>query len=113
MIKMKINYIPMWDNKDVLQYAKTELLVNELEYTEIVFKNYQIEEDSESDNMYYEIYISEFYVERDTTLEEFNKKIIENEKLIKSYKTQKGLINALIKSQHEVGQFEYNVMNIL
>lgn len=110
---MKINYIPMWDNKDVLQYAKTELLVNELEYTEIVFKNYQIEEDSESDNMYYEVYISKFYVERDTTLEEFNKKIIENEKLIKSYKTQNGLIKALIKSQHEVSQFEYNVINII
>ncbi|QVD58415.1 hypothetical protein PM4_222 [Staphylococcus phage PM4] len=42
---MKINYIPMWDNEDVLQYAKSQLLVNELETKEIVFKNYQISDD--------------------------------------------------------------------
>ncbi|AKQ07029.1 hypothetical protein QLX45_gp021 [Staphylococcus phage IME-SA118] len=35
---MKINYIPMWDNEDVLQYAKSQLLVNELETKEIIFK---------------------------------------------------------------------------
>ena len=39
---MKINYIPMWENEDVLQYAKTELIQNEKEFAEIVFKNYQI-----------------------------------------------------------------------
>lgn len=109
----KVNYIPMWENEDVLVYAKSQMVDKEIDYSKIVFKNYQIEEDSESDDMYYEIYISEFYVERNTTLEEFNNLVIDNEKLYKSYKTQKGLVNALIKSQHEVGDFEYNVMNIL
>ena len=110
---MKINYIPMWDNEDVLQYAKTELIQNELESTEIVFKNYQISENDYTDKKYYEIYESIFYVDEETTEEEFNNLIIENEQLIKSYKTQNGLVKNLIKSQHEVGQFEYNVINIL
>ena len=110
---MKINYIPMWDNEDVLQYAKTELIQNELEATEIVFKNYQISENEYTNKKYYEIYESIFYVEEETTEEEFNNLIIENEQLIKSYKTQNGLIKNLIKSQHEVNQFEYNVINIL
>lgn len=112
---MKINYIPMWDNEDVLQYAKTELIQNELESKKIVFKNYQISDDIDSgtDKKFFEIYESEFYVEEETTEKEFNNLIIENEKLIKSYKTQNGLVKNLIKSQHEVGQFEYNVMNIL
>lgn len=112
---MKINYIPMWDNEDVLQYAKSQLLVNELETKEIVFKNYQISDDLDggTDKKYYEIYESKFYVDEDTTEEEFNNLIIENEKLIKDYKTQNGLIKNLIKSQHEVNEFEYNVINIL
>ena len=110
---MKINYIPMWDNEDVLQYAKTELIQNELEDMEIVFKNYQISENDYTGKKYYEIYESIFYVDEETTEEEFNNLIIENEKLIKSYKTQNGLIKNLIKSQHEVSQFEYNVINIL
>lgn len=110
---MKINYIPMWDNEDVLQYAKTELIQNELEDMEIVFKNYQISENDYTGKKYYEIYESIFYVEEETTEEEFNNLIIENEQLIKSYKTQNGLVKNLIKSQHEVGQFEYNVINIL
>lgn len=112
---MKINYIPMWDNEDVLQYAKTELIQNEKEFAEIVFKNYQISDDLDSvtDKKYYEIYESVFYIEEETTEEEFNNLIIENEKLIKSYKTQNGLVKNLIKSQHEVGSFEYNVINIL
>lgn len=110
---MKINYIPMWDNEDVLQYAKSQLLVNELESNKIVFKNYQISEDDYSDKKYYEIYESIFYVDEETTEEEFNNLIIENEQLIKSYKTQNGLVKNLIKSQHEVNQFEYNVINIL
>ena len=110
---MKINYIPMWDNEDVLQYAKTELIQNELEDMEIVFKNYQISENDYTGKKYYEIYESIFYVDEETTEEEFNNLIIENEKLIKSYKTQNGLVKNLIKSQHEVGKFEYNVINIL
>ena len=110
---MKINYIPMWDNEDVLQYAKTELIQNELEDMEIVFKNYQISENDYTGKKYYEIYESIFYVDEETTEEEFNNLIIENEKLIKSYKTQNGLVKNLIKSQHEVGSFEYNVINIL
>ena len=110
---MKINYIPMWDNEDVLQYAKTELIQNELEDTEIVFKNYQISENEYTNKKYYEIYESIFYVDEETTEEEFNNLIIENEQLIKSYKTQNGLVKNLIKSQHEVSQFEYNVINIL
>lgn len=110
---MKINYIPMWENEDVLQYAKTELIQNELEDTEIVFKNYQISENDYTDKKYYEIYESIFYIDEETTEEEFNNLIIENEQLIKSYKTQNGLIKNLIKSQHEVSQFEYNVINIL
>lgn len=110
---MKINYIPMWENEDVLQYAKTELIQNELESTEIVFKNYQISENDYTNKKYYEIYESIFYVDEETTEEEFNNLIIENEQLIKSYKTQNGLVKNLIKSQHEVSQFEYNVINIL
>lgn len=112
---MKINYIPMWDNEDVLQYAKTELIQNEKEFAEIVFKNYQISDDLDSvtDKKYYEIYESVFYIEEETTEEEFNNLIIENEKLIKEYKNKKSFVNNLIKSQHEVGQFEYNVINIL
>ncbi|VEV89135.1 hypothetical protein [Staphylococcus phage Stab22] len=110
---MKINYIPMWENEDVLQYAKTELIQNELESTEIVFKNYQISENDYTNKKFYEIYESIFYVDEETTEEEFNNLIIENEQLIKSYKTQNGLVKNLIKSQHEVGQFEYNVINIL
>lgn len=112
---MKINYIPMWDNEDVLQYAKTELIQNELESNKIVFKNYQISDDLDcgTDNKFYEIYESVFYIDEETTISEFNNLIIENEKLIKEYKNKKSFVNNLIKSQHEVGQFEYNVMNIL
>lgn len=109
----KVNYIPMWDNEDVLVYAKSQMVDKEIDYSKIVFKNYQVSEDDYSDKKYYEIYQSEFYVDEETTKEEFNNLVIENEKLVKEYKTQKGLVNALIKSQHEIRDFEYNVINIL
>ncbi|QDJ97513.1 hypothetical protein PALS1_079 [Staphylococcus phage PALS_1] len=112
---MKINSIPRWENQDVLQYAKTELLVNELDFVEIIFKNYQISDDIDfgTDKKYYEIYESKFYIDEETTVSEFNDLIIENEKLIKEYKTQNGLIKNLIKSQQELNEFEYNVINVI
>ena len=115
VIFMKINYIPMWEPKDILQYSKTELTQNDIESQKVIVRNFQISDDLDTDQerKYYEIYESEIFVEMETTEQEFERDILENEKLVKSYKTQKGLVNALIKSQHQVGQFDYNMINII
>lgn len=112
---MKINYIPMWEPMDILQYAKTELTQNDIESQKVIVRNFQISDDLDTDQerKYYEIYESEIFVEMETTEQEFERDILENEKLVKSYKTQKGLVNALIKSQHQVGQFDYNMIKII
>ena len=112
---MKVNFIPMWEPMDILQYAKTELTQNDIESQKVIVRNFQISDDLDTDQerKYYEIYESEIFVEMETTAQEFERGILENEKLVKSYKTQKGLVNALIKSQHQVGQFDYNMINII
>lgn len=112
---MKINHIPMWEPKDILQYAKTELTQNDIESQKVTVRNFQISDDLDTDQekKYFEIYESDIFVEMETTPQEFERDILESEKLVKSYKTQKGLVNALIKSQHQVGQFDYNMIKII
>lgn len=46
---MKINYIPMWEPMDILQYAKTELTQNDIESQKVTVRNFQISDDLDTD----------------------------------------------------------------
>lgn len=106
------NNLPRWEVKDILNYAKTEMLQNEIEYKKITLNNFQIEND-ENDKTHFEVYTSTIYLEHDTTLEEFTNLIIENEKITKVYKTAKGLIQSAINSNSKKEEYKYNYITYL
>lgn len=108
---MKRN-LPQWDLIDILNYAKSEMNNNEEELKTIILRNYQISEDLDSveSKYFYEVYESYITIDTHKTLEEFRSDMIKNEKLVKEYKTLKGLINNAIKTQKELFQYEYNII---
>lgn len=106
------NNLPRWELKDILNYAKTEMLHDETDYKKITINNYQIEND-EDNNTHFEVYTSTLYLEEDTTLEEFKNLIIENEQITKVYKTAKGLVQSAINNNTKNKKYEYNYITYL
>ena len=95
---------------DVLTQIKAHLQVNDEEYTDATLVNYQ--EQEENDEVYFEIYESEITVDEETTLEELREQQINNEKVVKSYKTKKGLLQAMLNDSDVVGQ-RYRIHTVL
>ena len=94
---------------DVLTQIKAHLQVNDEEYTDATLVNYQ--EQEENDEVYFEIYESEITVDEETTLEELREQQINNEKVVKSYKT-KGLLQAMLNDSDVAGQ-RYRIHTVL
>ena len=95
---------------DVLTQIKAHLQVNDEEYTDATLVNYQ--EQEENDEVYFVIYESEITVDEETTLEELREQQINNEKVVKSYKTKKGLLQAMLNDSDVAGQ-RYRIHTVL
>lgn len=110
---MKLKNLSNYTNQelqDVLTQVKTFLQLEEQEYANITLVNYQ--EQEEDDTTYFEIYESNIFIEEETTLEEVKEAQIENEKLVKSYKTKKGLLQAMLNDKDVAGN-KYRVHTTL
>ncbi|MFZ7647173.1 hypothetical protein ACO1B2_10345 [Staphylococcus saprophyticus] len=90
------------ENQDILTQAKAYLQLEGEEHTNITLVNYQ--EQEEEGTTYFEIYESDIFIEEETTLEEMEQEQIENEKLVKTYKTKKGLLQAMTNDKDIAGQ---------
>lgn len=98
------------ESQDVLTQVKAYLQVEEQEYADIILVNYQ--EQEEDGTTYFEIYESEIFIEEETTIEEMKEEQINNEKLVKTYKTKKGLLQAMLNDK-DVSGSRYRVHTVL
>ncbi|MBI5973934.1 hypothetical protein [Staphylococcus caledonicus] len=104
-MKLKnINNYTHQELQDVVTQVKAELQLNEfLEEAVIILANFQEEE--EEGQKYYEIYHSEIRIDEDTTVQEALEQQIETERLVREYKTQRGLIQAFINENEIKGEY--------
>ncbi|MEZ7619590.1 hypothetical protein [Staphylococcus epidermidis] len=90
--------------QDVITQVKADLQLSVItEETVIILANYQ--EQEEDGRHYYEVYHSEILIDEDTTLQEAFEQQIETEKLVREYKTQRGLLQAFINESEIKGAF--------
>lgn len=89
------------EKQEVLNLVKKYLQEEEMATISLI--NYQEQEDDETDEVHYEVYESSVDIEQETTLEEMQEMQIESEKLVKTYKTKKGLLNAFMKAKDAAG----------
>lgn len=90
--------------QDVVTQVKADLQLSVItEETVIILANYQ--EQEEDGRHYYEVYHSEILIDEDTTLQEAFEQQIETEKLVREYKTQRGLLQAFINESEIKGAF--------
>lgn len=99
-----INKFPAWDHTEMFQYIKSVMKSKGLELYDITITTFQHESDEDE---YFEVYESSFTVDAEDTSKELFEKIINNEKVVKSYKTKKGLIQACINQNINKGVNEY------
>lgn len=110
---MKLKNLANYTNQerqDVLTQVKAYLQLEGEEHTNITLVNYQ--EQEEEGTTYFEIYESEIFIEEETTLEEMEQEQIENEKLVKTYKTNRGLIQAMLNDKDVPGN-RYRIHTVL
>lgn len=111
---MKLKNLSNYTNQelqDVLTQAKAYLQLNDEEdFTSATLVNYQ--EQEEDGTVYYEIYESELFIEQETTLPEMQEMQINNEKLVKSYKTKKGLLQAMLNDSDAAGS-RYRIHTVI
>lgn len=96
--------------QDVLTQVKAYLQLDEFDFTLISLVNYQ--EQTEDDTTYYEVYESTIMVEQDTTLEEMRDMQIRKEKLVKEYKTKRGLLQAMLNDKDVAGS-RYRIHTVI
>ncbi|AAX92405.1 hypothetical protein TwortDSMZ_206 [Staphylococcus phage Twort] len=108
-----LNNLPRWESQDIYATIQSYLRYNDMDSARIIVNNFQVHDYEDSNDMYYEVYTSEFVFDIDSTLEEFEYDIIRNEKLTKEYKTIKGLINACIRENSKKEMFTYNMFTII
>ncbi|XVL42702.1 hypothetical protein ABLW00_08160 [Staphylococcus equorum] len=110
---MKLKNLSNYTNQelqDVLTQVKAYLLVDEFEFTLMTLVNYQ--EQEEDGIAHYEVYESIIMVEQDTTLEEMQEMQISKEQLVKTYKTKKGLLQAMLNDSDVAGS-RYRIHTVL
>lgn len=89
--------------RDILTQAKSYMQFKGLEAVDITLANYQ--EELEDEQQYYEVYQSFLTIEKATTLEKALEMQIETEKVIKEYKTKRGLIQAFLNDKDVNGEY--------
>ena len=106
---MKLKNLSNYTHKelvDILTLVKAHLQVTGDEWANVTIANYQEQEDDERGNLtHYEIYHSSIAIERETTLEEITEQFYKHEKLIKTYKTKKGLLQSLLNDNDITGSY--------
>lgn len=101
---MKLKNISNYTNQelqDVLTQVKAYLQLDEFDFTLATLVNYQ--EQEEDGVTYYEVYESTLFIEQETTLEEMQEMQITKEQLIKTYKTKRGLLQAMLNDSDVAG----------
>lgn len=110
---MKLKNLANYTNQelqDVLTQAKAYLQLDEFDFTLAALINYQ---EQEEDGMtYYEVYESTIMVNEDTTLEEMQEMQIDKEQLVKTYKTKRGLMQAMLNDKDVAGN-RYRIHTVL
>lgn len=89
--------------RDILTQAKAYMQFKGLESVDITLANYQ--EELEDEQHYYEVYQSFITIGEDTTVEEALEMQIETEKVVKEYKTKRGLIQAFLNDKDVNGEY--------
>lgn len=110
---MKLKNLSNYTNQelqDVLTQVKAYLQVDEFEFTLMTLVNYQ--EQTEDGITHYEVYESTIMVEQDTTLEEMQEMQIGKEQLVKTYKTKRGLLQAMLNDSDVAGS-RYRIHSVL
>ena len=104
---MKLKNLNNYTHKelqDVLTQVKAHLQVTGNDWANITIANYQEQSDDERDDLtHYDVLRSYVNIERDTTLEELERQVFERETVIKTYKTKKGLLQALLNDNDITG----------
>lgn len=96
--------------QDVLTQVKAYLQLDESDFTLVTLVNYQ--EQEEDGSTYYEIYESTLFIEQETTLEEMQEMQIKEEQLVKTYKTKRGLMQAMLNDSDVAGQ-RYRIHTVI
>ena len=110
---MKLKNLSNYTNQelqDVLTQVKAYLQLDEFDFTLVALVNYK--EQEEDGITYYEIYESTLFVEQETTLEEMQEMQIDKEKLVKTYKTKRGLMQAMLNDKDVAGN-RYRIHTVL
>lgn len=96
--------------QDVLTQVKAYLQLDESDFTLVTLVNYQ--EQEEDGSTYYEIYESTLFIEQETTLEEMQEMQIKEEQLVKTYKTKRGLLQAMLNDSDVAGS-RYRIHTVI
>lgn len=110
---MKLKNLSNYTNQelqDVLTQVKAYLQLDEFDFTLVTLVNYQ--EQEEDDTTYYEVYESTLFIEQETTLEEMQEMQISKEQLVKTYKTKRGLMQAMLNDSDVAGS-RYRIHTVL
>lgn len=83
--------------EDIITQVKTYLQLEDEEMTKITLVNYQEQRDDEKDDLtHYEVMESKINIELESTTEEIREQLYNTEKVVKTYKTKKGLLQAML-----------------
>lgn len=110
---MKLKNLSNYTNQelqDVLTQVKAYLQLDESDFTLVTLVNYQ--EQEEDGSTYYEIYESTLFIEQETTLEEMQEMQISKEQLVKTYKTKRGLLQAMLNDSDVAGS-RYRIHTVI
>lgn len=110
---MKLKNLANYTNQelqDVLTQAKAYLQLDEFDFTMAALVNYQ--EQEKDGTTYYEVYESTLFIEQETTLEEMQEMQIDKEQLVKTYKTKRGLLQAMLNDSDAAGN-RYRIHTVL
>lgn len=98
---------------DIITQVKAYLQVSDEDMTTITLVNYQEQTDDEQEpETHYEIYESNIDIEEESTYNEVMEQAIRNENLVKTYKTKKGLLQAMLNDKDIEGS-RYRIHKIL
>lgn len=112
---MKLKNLANYTNQetqDVLTQVKAYLQLEGEEMVTISLVNYQEQEDDETDEVHYEVYESNIDIEIESTISEVQEQIVYSEKLVKTYKTKKGLLQAMLNDKDAAGS-RYRIHTVL
>lgn len=92
------------EKQEVLNKIKAYLEVDETQngFTLVTLVNYQ--EQNENGTKHYEVYETTIFVDENTTVATIDKMQTENQKLVKTYKTKRGFLEAFLNANDVTGR---------